>query len=820
MVPKAKKCELVPTSSYAAAGYVQPEHYWPIIDTLIIVALTAINLLCFSRTIRGYFLADDFIHVQSLFQIFHGHPELLWQNFLGNWMQAQGTQFYRPFISLTLATDYFFWGVNAIGYHLTNTFYQVVSSIFLFLVSKRLLNEFDRKQSTTAAFFAAALFASYPLHPEVVSWVIGRVDSVSTAFLLAAFWLLLKYQQEKIVWANYVGLSCLAIALISKEMAITLPATLSLYFLFSAHPGSKPRDRLIYSLKYSWSSWAVLAAYLLLRTIAIGTLSGGYSGAIGEGLSASFYRRWFEDGALLKFLFPLNAELFGAEDNLRKLIETLYMFSAITLALRALLYLARRSSAAGFCKYIYFSGAWFIISLLPTYQVWNLTDTLQGSRFTYLATAPFCLLIALLLFPLTRQIASVGLPELRIQRLLSALSCTLLALLVYSFAAITYRNNIPWAHASTQVRNLRSEIEAALSSLPPQQKLVLLNLPQKTQGAHMLYNASMLQVLLSPPLSPTNLKQRVVTFEPMTYGDSDLLTISRLKRMLALPQKYSFFAFDQSQSKLLPLKLTSNMCQPQSATLSLLRKQPSEVQISKPQQIVFFPLFDPPASAADFIDISLSAAAQEPASVTMLLGWQPGPPPGVCPAKYISQEILRDGKAHHYLFAVSQYKSWLMSGQISRLVFLLPAGKYTLNGVYFVDGSALLPSLKIDPATISEELDGSNRISASSGNLIFDVSMIPKATAAAIEISKPDSWFEHYSGELRDRQLSSHSFKVLIQKITRGTFELNAGIFPAAGYYEVRVAGLSNQGKVLAYLSDPINLQVSAEQIYRSAKLK
>ncbi|HMX46537.1 MAG TPA: hypothetical protein PK671_25385, partial [Candidatus Obscuribacter sp.] len=78
------------------------------------------NLLLFHRSLRGYFLADDFVHIDYLNRVMQGNYLELLKNFTGNWMQAEGTTFYRPLISITLAADYLFSGANPLGYHISN----------------------------------------------------------------------------------------------------------------------------------------------------------------------------------------------------------------------------------------------------------------------------------------------------------------------------------------------------------------------------------------------------------------------------------------------------------------------------------------------------------------------------------------------------------------------------------------------------------------------------------------------------------------------------------------------------------------------------
>ena len=61
-----------------------------------------LNAICFARSLKGYFLADDFVHIAYLHQALNGHMSSILENFWGNWMQTQGTCFYRPLITCGL----------------------------------------------------------------------------------------------------------------------------------------------------------------------------------------------------------------------------------------------------------------------------------------------------------------------------------------------------------------------------------------------------------------------------------------------------------------------------------------------------------------------------------------------------------------------------------------------------------------------------------------------------------------------------------------------------------------------------------------------
>jgi hypothetical protein len=806
---------------------------------VLVLALVGLNLLCFYRSLGGYFLADDYVHIPYLNRVFQGHFDMLLQNFTSNWMQTQGTCFYRPFISLTLALDYLIGGANPFVFHVSNLAYQTLSSIFLFLLSRRMLREYGEQQAKTAAFFAGAIFAVCPLHPEVASWVIGRVDSVCTAFYLAAFWLFSRALQQPCRWSHALSLGAFVLSLLSKEMAVTLPAALALYCLAAAPEGSSFRQRLQFAAGKTLIYWAVIGAYLIVRSAALGTITGGYSGSVGEGLSTSVFRRWFQDGSLGRVLFPLNAELFGPKNWLRKALMALYLAASVSLAARILL----KPAASGVTRFAFFAVAWFAISLIPTYQVWNLTETLQGSRFIYLGTAPLSLLLVLMVYPVgrstDRHAAAPPWPTLA--------GAAILTGFVILFGAITYRNNLPWAQAGVQVRALRQGIEDALHKLPPGKQLVVLNLPQRHHGAHMLYNAAMLSVLLSPPLSRENLAERVATFEPITYGDSGLIVSSRLRRYASMPDRYVFCTFDQNSRQLVPVELKPGQIEPShnAAVLAGAFAEASEggsprgklaimlpaggLKVINPRRPVCLvsPVLDLPSTATDFVDVDLSlrqSNRQKPPAPApiLLLKWESDAAPSFSAHRCLALPLVADGNSHRYRFAVSQHKQWITSGLIRHIALELLPGKYTacIGGVHLVTGVNEIPVFEPDWETLREDSAGVARPMRSKAGFRYDVSALPGAKRAVAELSKPNAWFEHYSGQYRDTDLSPFALKRFELTQRKGTFEIPLSELPTPAYYQVRIAGTGTDGHVVGYVSDPVNLQVSEDSIRAARKAK
>lgn len=813
-----------PAQSCRTAGLLSSRY----LDFVIFAALIGINLACFYRTISGFFLADDFVHVAYLYKVFNGHPELLAQNFITNWMQAEGTQFYRPFISLTLALDYLLYGVNATGYHITNLVYQTLSSLFLFLAARRLFPNTKRADATILAFFTAAFFAANPLHPEVVSWIIARVDSVAATFYLASLYFFLCFAQSdnsRLKRAHLaVGLGTFALSLISKEMAITLPPTLVLWSLLCEQTEGGLLARVKRAAALTWPFWLMLFAYLGWRTLVLGTFSGGYAGSIGEGLSNSLAKRWLYDNSFSRVIFPFNDELFSPSDRLRKQLKLLYQLAGALFIARILIILLQRTAIQLLAR-LGFALGWFVLAMVPTYQVWNLTQSLQGSRFIYLGTAPLCLLLALLIFPSVHapaRLAAAGKEHWSEGRLASVLrmaSVALMGCLLAVYITITTKNNSAWYYAGKGVKLLKERLVEALDKMPAGQNLILLNVPQRYCGAHMLYNAATMGVLLSPPMCKQDYNQRVFTFEPMTYGDSDLICTSRLKRLLQdKSRSFKVVAWNEKTYELVPLEPATD----ESALHPKLSGLP--VNLAQSEQMLVSPMLNLKPLSIDFVDVKTSVTPEKNGSDAdgyLELWWTTEQKPEFAAQRRLARK-LKDG-ASSYRFDVSQHKSWLMSNTIRQIAVSTTGAPYTvrIDAVDFGNGRSEIPMLA--PATSARNADGRQMLEDNMGvcrpgKIIgpfnYSAANIKGARHVIFEISKPDSWFEHYSGELRDKQKSREALASgELPGLAAADYAIATDKIVQPGFYELRIVALGADGSVAGYCSEPLNFQINAEDL-------
>jgi protein O-mannosyl-transferase len=195
-------------------------------DALLVGALT---LAVFAPTLaNGWVEWDDRVnfldnpHYRGL-----GWPQIVWAFTVawnGHW---------TPLAWLSLGLDYVLWGLNPVGYHLTNILWHAATAALFVLVAGRLLRRVWpgvtpatlRLGAATAALF----FAVHPLRVESVAWATERRDLLSGFFYLLTIlaWLVMVERTDgtRSRWFA-VALAAYALALLSKSIVISLPVVL------------------------------------------------------------------------------------------------------------------------------------------------------------------------------------------------------------------------------------------------------------------------------------------------------------------------------------------------------------------------------------------------------------------------------------------------------------------------------------------------------------------------------------------------------------------------------------------------------------------
>ena len=238
----------------------------------VLAALVA--AMAYAATLQYDFVWDDTLLIQQSWRLHHWKdlPALLTSHF---WAEVgEASQYYRPLVTLSFFLDMRVWGLYPLGFHLTNVLAHVAVTLAVLAVARRAMD------GPLAAAICALAFALHPLHAESVSFVSGRTDVIATLFFLLA---LLAYDRGRDQGRGaFLGWSLAAylLALLAKEVAITLPAVLVVWdWLVRGDLGDR---RAVKRAAARYAAYgAVAGLYLGLRIFAIGGLVD--SGAVAWG---------------------------------------------------------------------------------------------------------------------------------------------------------------------------------------------------------------------------------------------------------------------------------------------------------------------------------------------------------------------------------------------------------------------------------------------------------------------------------------------------------------------------------------------------------
>nr|WP_246525264.1 tetratricopeptide repeat protein [Geomobilimonas luticola] len=199
-----------------------------------------ITLLVYLRALTcGFVNFDDTFYVVHNLDIRHLDGSLFSQAFTTPFVEL-----WMPLTWISLAVDYHFWGLNPMGYHLTNILLHAVNTGLVVLIADRFCRERfigsdDEPASPNYLYpgmllLAGLLFGIHPLRVESVAWVAERKDVLNGVFSLGAILWYLRYAQLRdmaesrgaAVRSYAFSLVFLLMSLMAKPVSVVIPAML------------------------------------------------------------------------------------------------------------------------------------------------------------------------------------------------------------------------------------------------------------------------------------------------------------------------------------------------------------------------------------------------------------------------------------------------------------------------------------------------------------------------------------------------------------------------------------------------------------------
>ncbi len=282
---------------------------------------------------------------------------------------------YNPLTVLQFAIEYHFVKYNPFVYHLNNLLLHLSVTALIFIFALRI------GLSYLAAFLAALLFGTHPMHVESVAWVTERKDVLYAFFYmlsLLSYWSYLEGKKGQYVLSLFWGL----LSILSKPMALSLPLVL---FICDWLKG-RSFERKIFLDKICYFVYIVPVVWMTYRFHA--RVPGG--GNIVESFltwvwSLTFYVKKFFFPAEFIPLYQLPRPIALGHDS--------YVLSIILLILIIVILIRYRKN-----KWLMIGFLFYFVSIFFLLRFDDLKDeNIVADRFMYLPSLGFCLMLGVLL---------------------------------------------------------------------------------------------------------------------------------------------------------------------------------------------------------------------------------------------------------------------------------------------------------------------------------------------------------------------------------------------------------------------------------------
>ncbi len=394
-------------------------------------ALAGVLVLAFvvyCNTLLNGFVYDDHFQVeQNPYAHNVKHVGKIFTSTVWSFQGEEGkTNYYRPLMTFGFLICNKVFQSLPYGFHLGNVLLNCVVVWLVFLTCSMLFLD------DIVALVAAAIFALHPLHTEVVAWVAAVTELEMTVFYLGSlvFFLQLGSVPAKNSKKSAMFMCvCFALALLSKEQAMTLVPLATIY----EHFYRSDRETSSWKTKFSryGGFWVIGALYFVFRVTVLGGLA-----PVRQHADVSWPQAFLSAFALVgqyvaKLFWPhplLAAYVF------RKSVAVsdppvLAGISVGVLAGALFIYLWKRA------RNYSFAVIWIAVTLAPVLNARWMATNVFAERYLYLPSMGFCALLASGFVFLFRRVT-------RMRVLRWALTTAVIILFIVAGGEIVARNRV------------------------------------------------------------------------------------------------------------------------------------------------------------------------------------------------------------------------------------------------------------------------------------------------------------------------------------------------------------------------------------------
>jgi hypothetical protein len=330
--------------------------------TRVIAVMAAVAGLFLLWPGKLYFLNDDFTHLYLTSQ--------------GKWLQHNSL---RPVCDLSMWLDHKIWGLNAVGFHLTNALLHIATTILVYVLSKKLIQKYHQSAiASSSALWIASVFFVYAFHSETIYWVIGRSASLGAiTFLLSLIFYLDRQRRKSFILSQLF----FVVGLFTYESVWILPLV---FLIISWIDIKQQTSTWKKEIGYIMSSFSLLVVYFIIRYAYIHQVIAEY-----------------EAGRFMSF------DIQGIFKNLFKLLGRSFAMQSGSFFLMLLAFLLSLASVISFffTRHKVFAVAIFMIwlvSYIPYLSLGIDTFGSEGERYLYLPSIFLCIIVGIGIINATR----------------------------------------------------------------------------------------------------------------------------------------------------------------------------------------------------------------------------------------------------------------------------------------------------------------------------------------------------------------------------------------------------------------------------------
>lgn len=392
--------------------------------------------------------------------------------------------YYRPLGWVTYYLDRLLFGVEPVWWHLHTILWSVAANLLVYVCLRRLVD-------THLALVAAIFFALWPTHPGASYWVVARYDPMAAAFFFGSIYAYLRWREQpadvvdggkdgrgRFGWLLLALVGYVA-ALLSKEVAVTLPLVLLLIELFFYRTGWRAMMRLL-------PFFGVLAAYGAMRLLA--TFVYNVPVGFGRAATISYLERVLRNLGTLTWIGS-GVPYYEPDRNGLGVGATLVVLGLLLLVGGLLTRWRGRLTA--------FSLLCFVVTLIPSLPNFIGPDV---TRVTYIPSFGLALLLAMVILPSPNPpLAGRGDSTTSPPHLWGrvgwgvALACLLLA-------ALSLHHGAEWVRAGETNRAMLRQLAVQYPRIEQPTTIFLCNAPIRQERALVASGLSVFQVYPGQPV--------------------------------------------------------------------------------------------------------------------------------------------------------------------------------------------------------------------------------------------------------------------------------------------------------------------------------